>query len=1010
MSVAATHVSVAGATIGGMAAIRRDSRFVGRERELRTLKDLVASAVAGQARAVLVAGDAGVGKTRLVAELVAQAHTDGALVMTGHCVEMGAGGLPYLPFAEALTRVVAGEGPPAAAERIRDLARDRPVLARIAAAAPAAHGDEVMERLPLFDAVWACLVELARDVAPVVLVLEDLHWADASSLDLLRFLLIRLGVQRLLVVATYRADDLHRRHPLRPVVAELARLRGVERLDLPPLSERDLARLLRALHGRPLPVEVVHDIAVRSEGNPYFAEELLAAGAAEGTKALPAALSDVLLTRLEGLGAGVQEVARVAAVAGRRVSDAMLRAACPLPAAEVDAALRHAVAHLVLVPGSADSYAFRHALMQEAVYADLLPGERVRLHATYVRLLRGAGAGASAAELAHHCMASHDLAGALEASIRAADEAVDRLAPAEALAHAELALQLWDAVPSHDRPVGVEAVDLTLKASMAASAAGELARAAALAGEATELALADGDPDRLATARWRLAHHLYAVHRLDEALDQAQEATRLLADLPASPARVWAAAVQVRVLCAQHDWDAALDLLEPALAEARTLGVAPAEADLLTSFAVSEGHRGNPEAALAHLKEALQSAEAAHDPATTLRAAYNLGVARHDLGDLHGARDILLATIDGAQRAGLGSSLYGSDAWWILVATLTEMGGWEEAWEVVERGRAALPASIAATLPVAATRVLSARDPEAALQELDAFEAVMAGAGWERPLLIGVGAEAMAWLGRYEDAATSVESALDEIEAGPEPLHLVGIRIAAVGLSALADMAESARLRGDSGALDAAKRRGARLLADAQHRAARGRPAVMDMGPEGLGWLARASAESARLEGRNDIDAWRAVVEIFAGGYRYDEALARWRLAEALAEAGQPEAATTPARAARRIAVELRAHPLRDALDALARRARLDLGSGVPAAGGVLTPREAEVMRLVAGGLTNRKIGQHLFISEKTASVHVSNVLGKLGASGRAEAVAIAHRRGLLGPLDDSGTSATAGA
>jgi DNA-binding CsgD family transcriptional regulator len=170
------------------------------------------------------------------------------------------------------------------------------------------------------------------------------------------------------------------------------------------------------------------------------------------------------------------------------------------------------------------------------------------------------------------------------------------------------------------------------------------------------------------------------------------------------------------------------------------------------------------------------------------------------------------------------------------------------------------------------------------------------------------------------------------------------------------------------------------------------------MGPEGQAWLARAEAEWSRLEGPDDPDRWRTALRLFGYGYPYEEARCRWRLAEALLGADRREEAAAEVSAAYRTAARLGAGPLREALEALARRGRLDAGlpARVQQVVTSLTAREREVLALLARGRTNRQIGRTLFISEKTASAHVSNILAKLGASGRTEAVAIAHRRGLL--------------
>jgi len=1003
-------MSAAGDTMDLVSPIRPDVGFVGRAAELERLRVLLDSAGDGQPTAVLLAGDAGVGKTRLLSEFARQARDRGALVLVGRCVDLGAGGLAYLPFTEALSQPLraagAGDGSSAAADAVRRVAGQRPVLTRLAGQAPEGLGAaDAGERLSLFDAVGAVLAELGRDVGPVLLIVEDVHWADASTRDLIRFLLARMGSERLLVVASYRTDDLHRRHPLRPLLSELTRLPGVERIELSPFDEPELRDYLAQLRGAEVPEGVLRSIRARSEGNAFFAAELLEAGDGQVSQ-LPSALADVLLTRLEQLSPDALHVARAASVAGRRVEDQLLRDASGLGAQAHDAALRETVAHQVLVPDDLGRYAFRHALMQEAVYADLLPGERVALHAAYARHLAGAGDEA-AADLAYHCLAAHDLPGALAASVRAGDEATRRLAPAEALGHYEQALQLWPAVPEAARPAGGDQIDLGLRAASAASAAGELSRAVALATQARAEATAAGDTQRTAAARGQLALHLYADDRDDEALVEARAARAALSDQPPSATAVWAAAVEVRVVGGMvGDLAAARKVASQALAEARALGLAAAEVDLLTSLAVAEGAQGEPRQAVAQLEEVHRQADRTQDPGAALRARYNLAVAYLDVGDLDRALRTLTTLLAGAAEAGLSSSMYGLEARRVFVSTCYIAGDWEGALRVAVDGEASGSERVARSLRSAALPVTAARDPAAAVK---ATEDAAAHDYWIPDgghFVAGARAEALTWLGDTDGAVAVVRGALDWLSTAGEPWHLGGIWLSALALSALGDAAERVRLGGDPAALVALEKAAHTYREDARARAVRGRPRLAVLGPEGRAWLARAEAEANRVSGRADPQEWAGVVAEFEFGHRYEVARSRWRWAEALLASGDSQAAAGQAAAARETALALGARPLRDALDAFARRSRLDIGAGVPAAG-VLTPREMEVMRLVAVGLTNRQIGQRLFISEKTASVHVSNVLAKLGASGRAEAVDIAHRRGLLGLPD--GPSAVPG-
>ncbi|HEY6592202.1 MAG TPA: AAA family ATPase, partial [Actinomycetota bacterium] len=409
------------------------SAFVGRAVELHRLDAVLERAGQGSPQVALVAGDAGVGKTRLLLALADRARRRGMRVLMGASVELGDIGLPYLPVVDAL-RELADD--PEEAGLLTGAAMTAPVLGRLLPGIePAGLTGGDPDQLQVLDAVRAVLVGLAER-SPVVLVLEDLHWADRATRDLLAFLVRTLRGGRVALVASYRSDELHRRHPLRPLLAELVRLPDLERIDLAPFGRVELAEHLQAVVGEAVPAAVVDRILARSEGNAFFAEELVAAGAIRADIALPDALADVLLGRIEALPELAQEVLKVAAVAGRRVGHRLLVAASGIPEAEVERGLRDAIAGQVLVASAdTESYRFRHALLQEAVYADLLPGERTRLHATYARLLAEAdpeGGDGSAAELAWHCLASHDLPGGLAALVRAADHAADVFAPSEA--------------------------------------------------------------------------------------------------------------------------------------------------------------------------------------------------------------------------------------------------------------------------------------------------------------------------------------------------------------------------------------------------------------------------------------------------------------------------------------------------------------------------------------------------------------------------------------------------
>src|SRR5512145_1309418 len=267
--------------------------FVARNAELEQLAAALRRGDDGAAGALLISGEAGVGKSRLLAEFSSHAEDRGALVLLGRCLGVGDAGLPYLPFTEILERLQTSHPEAVAAWPVLAGLAGVGGLSDLPGPAPADDGGTKLGQLRLFDAVLGALSEIAGD-RTVILAIEDLHWADPSTRDLLSFLLSRISRQRLLVVATYRSDDLHRHHPLRPLLAELVRLPVVERLDLQPFDRDDARTFVRALADETLDDDAVDRVAERSEGNAFFAEELLAAAATQ-PGGIPTALAVVLL-------------------------------------------------------------------------------------------------------------------------------------------------------------------------------------------------------------------------------------------------------------------------------------------------------------------------------------------------------------------------------------------------------------------------------------------------------------------------------------------------------------------------------------------------------------------------------------------------------------------------------------------------------------------------------------------------------------------------------------------
>jgi DNA-binding CsgD family transcriptional regulator len=839
--------------------------------------------------------------------------------------------------------------------------------------------------------------------SPVVLMLEDLHWADRATRDVLAFLGRTQRAGRVMLVVSYRSDELHRRHPLRPLLAELVRLPGVERLELAPFSLGELAEQLEAITGTPLPADQVERIYARSEGNPFYAEQLIAAGTGDADLGLPSTLADVLLARVQALSEPAQQVLGVAAVAGRRVSHRLLAEVAGWPEADLERGLREAIgAGVLITDSSTGAYAFRHALLQEAAYGDLLPSEQVRLHAAYARVLTSDPEGVGA-ELAHHCLASNDLVGALAASVRAAEEAAAVLAPAETFRHLSTTLRLWERVPDPATVSGTDRVELLLRAAEAAFASGERQWAANLAQDAATTAEAAADPARAARAYERLGRYLIDLDRFEEAVRARARAVQLVPAQPPTRLRARVTAAMAQALVNARRREEARRWCKEALVAARDAASADDEADVLITLGMLEEY-DDPANARSLYAAARARAAAAGNLDIESRALLDLAWMEFGRGNLAAARAVFDEGAELAQQTGLGWSRFGIDMRRGQCLVRYEAGDWDEAERlagIVPDLVTSLPVArlAAATLPVQVGQGRAAAAKR--LRELAAWSGLDTITALD---FLGMEADHATWQGDLERARSAVQRGLATHDASSrhqEPGDQAWF--GALGLAVEAEDAERARAAGDAAALADAIAAGRMLLERARSAMEREKRAGWVHDEFLLGFSAKAEAEWTRLQGRSDPHAWQAAVEAFSFGHVYEVARCQWRLAEALLGAGDRDQAMVAARAAYETAVRLGAEPLRIELEALARRGRLDLGAGLSAERGLagLTPRELEVLRLLVEGRSNRQIAEQLFISGKTASVHVTNLLAKLGVHSRLEAAATARRLGLDQPTRD---------
>ncbi|MFC7495208.1 MULTISPECIES: ATP-binding protein [unclassified Nocardioides] len=941
----------------------------------------------------LLSGDAGVGKTRLLVELRDEAFVEGWRVFAGHCLDFGDSALPYLPFSEILGRV-ATDLP----DVVEQVAAQYPALARLqpgrrvmgsAATAPDQAG--TLDRADLFEAVHT-LLETAAATAPVLLVVEDTHWADQSTRELLSFLFSRPFDGPVAVVASYRSDDLHRRHPLRRQVAEWSRIRGVHRVALSPLPEDAVRALIHELVPEGLAEKELADIVERAEGNAFFVEELTSA-AAEPGRWVPADLADVLLVRLDRLDETARQVVRTASASGRRVSHDMLAATSGLDGAALDEGLRKAVEMNVLL-AQEGRYSFRHALLGEAVYDDLLPGERARLHAGYVAALQSGAARGTAAELARHARLANDLDTALTASIQAGREAWDVGGPDEAAYHYQQALELL-ADPRRCERTDVDVSKLATNAAESLSESGDTIRAVALLQEQLDRLPADAPPEwrsRMLTAR---AGILIVVDTDEDPSEVSAEALALAPEGD-NHLRARALTTHARVLAGMGRYEEAQLVGLEALALDERLDLHQLASEAITTLSGLK-KTGPKEGLREALREAIARSEAADAMHAELRARFLLARSYEDWAEWDEAERWFRSVIDRADAANLPWTPYAFESRVQLSWIRTVRGGWDDVIELTDASGQNPPPIPRANLDALRLNVLQARgeDVGAAARKLRRF--------WSREGGIAIHSAAleMVHAGRSGDAAGAVQAYDDVVAVLSRTWHewfSARIRFGAVAIGAVNQALQSLSGAERVAVMPAVER----LSEDGNIVVQRYSDPSGHWGPEGRAWKKRLDAETLRarwIAGVDApprealVDAWRETVTLFEDfGHVHELALVRTTYAGILRATGDTAAAREQGDLARAVAHDLGAHPLLDELKAIGSApARAEAGPDA------LTPRETEILTLVADGRSNGEIGKQLFISAKTVSVHVSNILAKLDAAGRTEAAAIARRRGLIG-------------
>ena len=963
--------------------------LVGRSGQLSALDAALAETGQGHPSAVLVGGEAGVGKSRLVREFAGRSRETGARVLIGGCLELGADSLPFTPFTAVLRELVRDLGAAGVASLLpggssQELARLLPEFGT-----PAGRDEAGEARARLFEQMLLVLERLA-EAGPVVLVIEDMHWADQSTRDLLAFLIRnQASLDGVLIVVTYRSDDLHRTHPLRPLLAELDRIDWVTRMNLARLTRQDTGQLLAQLTGREPGDDLLAAVYRRAEGNPLFVEALVGNG--EQDSGLPESLHDLLMGGLRQLPEETQEVVRIASAGGERIGHGLLTAVTGLDGIALGRALRPAVAANVLLTES-EGYVFRHALIREAVHDELLPGERGQVHRRFAEVIATDPAlvtpGRAAAEQAWHWSAAHDAPRALVSAWQAAGQADQSLAYAEQLAMLSRVLELWEQVPDAAARIGTDHVAVLEEAVRSAELAGEGDRGIMLAGAALREIDAVAEPVRAALL-FRVRGHLKYRHGRDDYAGDLHEAVRLVPADPPSAAR--AQVLETLAHDSLYGYSGRHDpglraVAEEAVATARRTGDAATEAAALVTLAWAEPMGADMERVRAILAEARAVAARVNAFQPLLGAAITESDMLEGAGLHEAAAAVAREGLAAAREHGVART-FGATLASNVAEPLVSLGRWDEAGEVIERALRLFPPPLSRSCQwrLAGDIALARGDLPAAAESVASMRSVLDQARYDDQYhlpLIRLETELRLAQQRPADALSAIGDALDRHDMRPAPRYawpvlVAGARACAAagresGLTAIAEELRE-RLRAEADALAAygLAQQAHRLTFDAETGPAR---------DTGTAW-----DEAAR--------AWETA------GQPYSLASALLRAAEASLSGSDREGGAFRLRRAAELAQRLGARPLGDDIALLARRARIPLGpddhGDIPAPGPDrlgLTAREFEVLGLVAAGRSNREIASELFISAKTASVHVSNILAKLGVTSRGEAAAAAHR------------------
>ncbi len=945
------------------------------------------------ATTVLVSGEPGIGKSRVVAEFCSRAAANGWLVAVGGCSPVVGHDLPYGGVVSVLRSLAREVGDDAVEPALRALG----VFG--IASVPARPDAGELGRTWLFETILEQMAAVSSRTG-VVLVVEDMQWADHATLGVVDHLTRNLAQRTVLLVCTCRSDALGTDGALRTFAAELARGANVRRVELAGLDRAALAVMAADILGAAVPADRLDAVERLAGGNPFFAEELLAAG---DRTVVPSGLRDVVMAGVEQLSPAARQALGAASVFGDAIEHRLLAEVVDLESIELETALRETARQGLLIANDA-GYRFRHDLVREALYDSLLPGERRRLHGNLARVLdvEPDPDGRLIAELARHWWNAGDWEPALRTSLAAADKAMTVYAFDEALGQFERVLGACDHLAAAGAVASVDRVELLGRAADAAYWGGRGERAVAFARAAIDLIDADADPMGAARCWTRLGRNAWAVGDPPGSAGALAEAERLLPEDEPSVELARVQCEQARWLMLMSHYEQAEVRCRQAVSTARAVGGRLEEGHASNTLGVSLCLLGRPDEGLALLRWSLEMAEEVGDPESLNRAYGNLASCLVEWARLEEAAALTLDMVAAGEQLG-GIRLNGSA--FNSAEALVRLGRWDEA-EAMARDYGGMPSGNCASTPLMlhVTLALLRGELDRArplLEEVGSRTASLTDVQFRGSFHLLEAQLAMVEC-RFKDASDAIEQALGLV-AGTEEQSLA-TEMCAVGIRAVVDGA--VRARAERRRVDDAKvrLRAAELADKADEIADRPRRQGLRPLPRALAWQAQSRAEAART-GPPAPKLWEAA----AGAWEslnepIGTAYCRWRHAEALlaGRSGRTRA-TALVTDAWRTAVSLGAEPLRLDIEDLARRApiQLEMADETPSAAATarsdlgLTQREVEVLGQLAAGRSDALIAETLFISKKTASVHVSNILRKLGVFSRIDAGEIGQQAGL---------------